>query len=81
MKYFGIRPQRWGTGLACSVLQLLCAELAADGFIDAQLLVYAWQPASRWPFRTTRQDRTPQVKALTSRGEGITTAKENTTQK
>lgn len=41
MEYFGTRPQRRGTGLACSVLQPLCAELAADGFIEALLMVYA----------------------------------------
>jgi len=27
-------------GLARSVLRLLCAQLAADGFTDAQILVY-----------------------------------------
>lgn len=40
VEYVGVRPGRWGAGLAGSVLRMLCAELAADGFTDAQLLVY-----------------------------------------
>jgi ribosomal protein S18 acetylase RimI-like enzyme len=40
VEYIGVRPGRWGAGLARSVLQLLCAELSADGFTEAQLLVY-----------------------------------------
>lgn len=40
VEYVGVRPDAWGAGLARSVLELLCAELAADGFTRAQLLVY-----------------------------------------
>jgi GNAT superfamily N-acetyltransferase len=40
VKYVGVRPGRWGTGLARGVLDLLCAELAGDGFTSAQLMVY-----------------------------------------
>ena len=40
VEYVGVRPGGWGTGLARGVLELLCAELAADGFTRAQLLVY-----------------------------------------
>jgi ribosomal protein S18 acetylase RimI-like enzyme len=40
VEYVGVRPGRWGSGLARSVLRRLCPELAAGGFTDAQLLVY-----------------------------------------
>jgi len=40
VEYVGVRPGAWGVGLARGVLELLCAELAADGFTRAQLLVY-----------------------------------------
>jgi ribosomal protein S18 acetylase RimI-like enzyme len=41
VEYVGVRPGRMGgPGLARGVLELLCAELAADGFTRAQLLVY-----------------------------------------
>lgn len=40
VEYVGVRPRNWGAGLARSVLRQLCAELAASGFTDAQLLVY-----------------------------------------
>jgi ribosomal protein S18 acetylase RimI-like enzyme len=40
VEYVGVSPRHWGQGLARSALRLLCAELAADGFTDAQLLVY-----------------------------------------
>ena len=40
VEYVGVRPGRWGAGLARRVLQLLCAELSADGFAEAQLFVY-----------------------------------------
>jgi len=40
VEYVGVRPAAWGAGLARSVLELLCAELEADGFTRAQLLVY-----------------------------------------
>ena len=40
VEYVGVRPGGWGAGLARAVLELLCAELAADGFTRAQLLVY-----------------------------------------
>ena len=40
VEYVGVRPGRWGAGLARGVLELLCAELTADGFTRAQLLVY-----------------------------------------
>jgi ribosomal protein S18 acetylase RimI-like enzyme len=40
VEYVGVRPGGWGAGLARGVLELLCAELAADGFTRAQLLVY-----------------------------------------
>jgi ribosomal protein S18 acetylase RimI-like enzyme len=40
VEYVGVRPGRWGTGLACGMLELLCAELAAGGFTRAQLMVY-----------------------------------------
>ena len=40
VEYVGVRPRGWGIGLARGVLELLCAELAADGFTRAQLLVY-----------------------------------------
>ena len=40
VEYVGVRPGEWGTGLARGVLELLCAELTADGFTRAQLLVY-----------------------------------------
>jgi ribosomal protein S18 acetylase RimI-like enzyme len=40
VEYVGVRPRGWGAGLARGVLELLCAELAADGFTRAQLLVY-----------------------------------------
>jgi ribosomal protein S18 acetylase RimI-like enzyme len=41
VQYVGVQPKRWGTGLGRQVIQYLCAELAADGFLNAQLLVYA----------------------------------------
>ena len=40
VEYVGVRPGQWGAGLARDVLRLLCAELADDGFTDAQLMVY-----------------------------------------
>jgi ribosomal protein S18 acetylase RimI-like enzyme len=40
VEYVGVRPGGWGAGLASGMLELLCAELAADGFTRAQLLVY-----------------------------------------
>jgi ribosomal protein S18 acetylase RimI-like enzyme len=40
VEYAGVSPGNWGQGLARRVLQKMCAELAADGFTDAQLLVY-----------------------------------------
>jgi ribosomal protein S18 acetylase RimI-like enzyme len=40
IEYVGVRPAGWGTGLARGVLELMCAELTADGFTRAQLLVY-----------------------------------------
>lgn len=40
VEYVGVRPGGWGTGLARGILELLCAELAADDFTRAQLLVY-----------------------------------------
>jgi GNAT superfamily N-acetyltransferase len=40
VEYVGVRPGGWGTGLARGVLELLCAELAADGFTRVQLLAY-----------------------------------------
>lgn len=40
VEYVGVRPDGWGAGLARGMLELLCAELAADGFTRAQLLVY-----------------------------------------
>jgi GNAT superfamily N-acetyltransferase len=40
VEYVGVRPGGWGAGLARGVLELLCAELATDGFTRAQLLVY-----------------------------------------
>ena len=67
VEYVAVRPGRWGNGLARGVLELLCAELAADGFTRAQLLVYVsnrravslyerlgWQAAGRpQPHRRT----------------------------
>ena len=41
VQYVGVQPELWGTGLGRRVVQRLCAELAADGFLEAQLLVYA----------------------------------------
>jgi ribosomal protein S18 acetylase RimI-like enzyme len=38
--YVGVQPGQWGTGLGRKVVQHLCAELAADGFLEAELLVY-----------------------------------------
>lgn len=40
VEYVAVRPRHWGAGLARGVLRRLCAELAADGFTGAQLLVY-----------------------------------------
>jgi GNAT superfamily N-acetyltransferase len=40
VRYVGVRPELWGTGLGRRVVPYLCAELAADGFLEAQLLVY-----------------------------------------
>ena len=40
VQYVGVQPRLWGTGLGRRVVQHLCAELAADGFLEAQLLVY-----------------------------------------
>lgn len=40
VQYVGVQPGLWGTGLGGRVVRQLCAELAADGFLDAQLLVY-----------------------------------------
>lgn len=40
IRYVGVQPKLWGTGLGHRVVQALCAELAADGFAEAQLLVY-----------------------------------------
>jgi ribosomal protein S18 acetylase RimI-like enzyme len=41
VRYVGVRPGRWGAGLGSGVMRFLAAELAAAGFVDAQLLVYA----------------------------------------
>ena len=41
IRLVGVRPVRWGAGLGRGVMQLLAAELAGAGFLDAQLLVYA----------------------------------------
>jgi ribosomal protein S18 acetylase RimI-like enzyme len=41
VRYLGVQPARQGTGLGRGLLRLICAELAAAGFTDAQLLVYA----------------------------------------
>jgi ribosomal protein S18 acetylase RimI-like enzyme len=40
VQYVGVQPELWGAGLGRSVLRLMCAELAAAGFLDAQLMVY-----------------------------------------
>jgi GNAT superfamily N-acetyltransferase len=40
VEYVGVRPGRWGAGLAHGILDLLCSELAGDGFTSAQLKVY-----------------------------------------
>ena len=40
LRYVGVQPQLWGTGLGRRVVQHMCAELAADGFGEAWLLVY-----------------------------------------
>jgi ribosomal protein S18 acetylase RimI-like enzyme len=40
VRYVGVRPGQWGAGLGRSVLRLLCAQLAAAGLLDAQLMVY-----------------------------------------
>ena len=40
VRYVGVQPELWGAGLGRRVVQHLCAELAADGFLEAQLLVY-----------------------------------------
>lgn len=41
VKYVGVHPKQWGSGLGRSVMRLLCARLARAGFLDARLLVYA----------------------------------------
>lgn len=41
IRYVGVQPRLWSTGLGRGVLQLLCAELGTAGFRDVQLLVYA----------------------------------------
>ena len=41
VRYVGVWPGRWGAGLGSGVMRFLAAELAAAGFLDAQLLVYA----------------------------------------
>jgi ribosomal protein S18 acetylase RimI-like enzyme len=40
VRYAGVRPGRWGQGLAGRVLRRLCAELAAAGFAEVELMVY-----------------------------------------
>jgi ribosomal protein S18 acetylase RimI-like enzyme len=40
VQYVGVQPELWGTGLGRRVVQHLCAELTADGFLEAQLLAY-----------------------------------------
>jgi ribosomal protein S18 acetylase RimI-like enzyme len=40
IEYAGVQPGRWGSGLGSSVLRFLCAELAAAGYQEAQLLCY-----------------------------------------
>lgn len=40
VEFVGVRPGAWGAGLGRGVLGQLCSELAADGFRQAQLLVY-----------------------------------------
>jgi ribosomal protein S18 acetylase RimI-like enzyme len=40
VEYTGVRPGTWGGGLAHAVMELMCSELAADGFTGAQLMVY-----------------------------------------
>jgi len=40
VEYVGVRPGSWGDGLAHGVLELLCSELAEEGFTSAQLMVY-----------------------------------------
>jgi ribosomal protein S18 acetylase RimI-like enzyme len=40
VRYAGVRPDRWGRGLAGRVLRLLCTDLTAGGFAEVDLLVY-----------------------------------------
>ena len=44
VEYVGVSPGRWGRGLARGTLRLMCNELAAGGFTDAQLMVYVSNP-------------------------------------
>jgi ribosomal protein S18 acetylase RimI-like enzyme len=48
VRYVGVSPRHWGSGLGRGLLRRLCAELAAAGFGAAQLLVYVDNaPATR----------------------------------
>jgi ribosomal protein S18 acetylase RimI-like enzyme len=48
VRYVGVTPRHWGSGLGGTLLRRLCAELAATGYGSAQLLVYTDNaPATR----------------------------------
>jgi ribosomal protein S18 acetylase RimI-like enzyme len=47
VRYVGVDPAHWGTGVGAAVMARLAAELAAAGFLAAQLLVYADNASAR----------------------------------
>jgi ribosomal protein S18 acetylase RimI-like enzyme len=47
VRYVGVDPEHWGSGVAGAVMARLAEELAAAGFLAAQLLVYADNASAR----------------------------------
>lgn len=47
VRYVGVDPDRWGSGVGGVVMARLADELAAAGFLAAQLLVYADNGSAR----------------------------------
>lgn len=47
VRYVGVDPDHWGSGVGGAVMARLADELAAGGFLSAQLLVYADNDAAR----------------------------------
>jgi ribosomal protein S18 acetylase RimI-like enzyme len=71
VRYVGVSPRRWRSGLGGCLLRRLCAELAAAGFGAAQLLVYADNAGATHLYRQLgwRPDGPPQPHPRTGKPE------------